>query len=588
MEENRNTDNGLDEKDGGGKRAGLGRRKRLKRVAFRAGGAGAFGGLGVASLLLLVYFLGVTTPGRSYLSGLARDEIHGEAEIGGIEADPVDGSVTLVNVAVRDQHNAPVLEVEGLYAVPTTFEPPVFDRLTLDGGKLYLSLDEQGRFNLDTLFKSSGPSNKPSKPDVFSLSEVSVSDFSLALTTPFLDLDVGPVGGNGFAWQKVDGSRAGTIDATIETFSAEPKLKELASYAAALLGRTGPLVFGPLEGVVDWVGPKVTLRRFKLGLGGFDLIIRGEVDVDTMLGEVSLALRGAEVDTASIAARSAEEGWTLSGVVNRIDLPRTSLDDLEIPAVTLEGANFSAAGETASLSLSRLFVDRIEQDGIAAKGVAVSGTLRYLASAPFVALVPKLEQVEGEWDRIAYLLKEWKKGEMVLSVLVDEVGFKGKNVVEPMRVKFNARPGADGVFDANLQLALHPLGTVSVESMLKPAGESGRTAYGVTVKVEALDLGPLLVAADPPMMLKRMLSGKLEGGISFHAPDLGSPVIVVTECRFELAQAGGGMVVFSIPEGEQKWDLSVDPEVSLFKKEIAFGEGKLKYEMKQAVGTERR
>jgi len=90
------------------------------------------------------------------------------------------------------------------------------------------------------------------------------------------------------------------------------------------------------------------------------------------------------------------------------------------------------------------------------------------------------------------------------------------------------------------------------------------------------------------MMLKRMLSGKLEGGISFHAPDLGSPVIVVTECRFELAQAGGGMVVFSIPEGEQKWDLSVDPEVSLFKKEIAFGEGKLKYEMKQAVGTERR
>lgn len=580
MEENKNMEGGPGDTGRGGKGADLRRRKRLKRVAFRTGGASAFLGLGAASLLLLAYFLGVSNPGRSYLSGLAQEEIHGEAEIGGIEADPVDGSVALVNVSVRDRHSEPVLEVDGFYAVPAAFEPPVFERLTLDGGKLYISLDEQGRFNLDTLFKSSGPSTKPSKPDVFSLSEVSVSDFNLVLTTPFLDLDVGPVRGNGFAWQKADGSRAGTVDATIQTLSAQPKLKELAAYTAAALGQAGPLALGPLEGVVDWVGPKVVLRRFRLGLRGLELVVRGEVDVDTLLGEVAVALRREGVDIASVAAQSAADGWTLSGVVNSVALPRTPLSGIEIPGLTLEGAAFSATGQVASLSLSRLFVDGFEQDDIAVKGVAVSGSLRFLAAAPFAALVPKLEQVKGEWERISYLLGAWDKGEFVLSVLVDELGVRGESLAQPVRVKVNARPEPEGSVGASLHLALHPLGTIKAEVTLMAAVDSGRSPYRVTVRVDALDLGPLVAAADPPMMLKRMMSGTLNGGITFRGSGLGSPVIVVKECRFDLANEGGGGVVIWCPAGEQEWDLSVDPDVSLFKKEVTFGKGKLKYQMK--------
>ena len=561
--------------NGGG---GLGREKRLKRMVFRAGGAAAVLLLGLASLLLLAYFLGVTTPGRSYVSGLARDEIHGDAEVGWIVADPVDGSVALVNLAVWDRHNDPVLELDGVYAVPSALEYPIFERLTVDGGKLYLAVDQEGRLSLDTLFKKK-PSSGPSKPDVFSLNDVSVTDFSVALATPFLDLDVGPLRGAGFAWQKADGSRAGTVDATISTFTIAPKLKELSAYAEAVLGRKGPLVFGPLEGAVDWVGPKVTLRRFRLEFPGLELAVSGEVDVTTLFGEVNLAVRAEGVEAASIAARVARDGWTLSGLVNSVTVPRASMGGLEIPGVALQGVTFNASGKTASLSLSRLFVDAIEQDGLAARGVAVSGAFRFQASAPFEELVPKLEQVEGEWDRIGYLLKGWGGGEIVLSVLVDELGYRGRSLARPVRVKFNARPEPEGTVGASLRLGLHPLGAVAVEMTFKPAGESGRTAYGATVKIDSLDVGPLVEAADPPMMLKRMLSGNLKGGITFYCPDLGSPVIVVRECRFDLENEGGGGVVISCPEGEQKWDLSVDPEFSYFKKEISFGEGKLKFEI---------
>ena len=486
--------------------------------------------------------------------------------------------MALMNLAGRDRHNEPVLEVDGLYAVPTTLEYPIFERLTLDGGKLYLAVDEEGRLSLDTLFKKK-PSSGPSKPDVFSLNEVSVTDFSVALATPFLDLDVGPLRGTGFAWQKADGSRAGTVDATISTFSIAPKLKELSAYAEAVFERKGPLVFGPLEGMVDWVGPKVTLRRFRLAFPGLELVVSGEVDVTTLFGEVNVSVRAEGADAASIAARVAKDGWTLSGLVNSVTVPRASVSGLEVPGVALQGATFNASGKTASLSLSRLFVDGFEQDGLAARGVAVSGAIRFRASAPFEELLSKLEQVEGEWDRIGYLLKGWGGGDIVLSVLVDELAYGGRSLARPVRVKFNARPGPEGTVGASLRLGLHPLGAVTAEMTLKPAGESGRTGYAAVVKIDDLDITPLVKAADPPMMLKRMLSGKLKGGITFYCPDLGSPMIVVKECRFDLEKEAGGGVVIKCPEGEQKWDLSVDPEVSLFKKEISFGEGKLNYEL---------
>lgn len=532
----------------------------------------------LVSLLLPVYFLASSRPGSAMVSGLVQDAMDGKAELDAIWLDPVDGLVGLSGLVLKDPHDRPVVQLGAAWVVPGSWDGTSVEKVRIHQAQLWVKMDEDGKMNLDGLFKEDS-SSAPSTPEAFRLDDFGITDSGAVVDGPQGSVAVEGLNLSGSASETKEGVRSGNVDALIDQITVVPAAPDIKDYLGQLLESPDEPVIGPLSARADWNGDKVVLKQLSLSLGPVTVTGQGRLDAQTQLGEISLSARNDGEEAFSLSAHRSKDDWMVSAIVHRLAVPAARLADRLIPGVELTGLRLHALDKLLELSLNRLHIKQLKDEGLQVDGVSISSTLRYESNTPLADLGVVLSEETLPWKRVATALTNWKKGEWVFSMLIDDIVHAKTSLVRPLRLKVNAQPGKEDGFTLHGQLVLHPLGSIVLDFRVHKTDSKGRTPYSLVLTIDSLNLAPLVLAADLPGMVKRMGAGTLEGKIALYAEDLGAARVKVVECGFKLVRPDGGGVSASCPEGEQIWDFSEEPSFSYFTKEVKFGEGILKLEM---------
>lgn len=558
--------------EGEGMRRGPGAGQAWGRLAALGRGAGVVL-LGLVSILLPAYFLTASSPGRAMITGLMEDEIHGTALLEGVVLDPVGGSASVTGLVVKDRQDRPVMEIDALHAVASSVVDNAYDKVLLRGGRLLVEVDEQGQVNWANLVKDTPSTGKPS-PTVFRVDHISVADTTVTVQTPFADLELGPVSASGSAAVAAGGPPAGRGTARIEHFALSPRHEEVAAILTAVVGDAGPYRFGPLEGKSRLDGNLIKLESFHLQFPLAEVNFRGEIDHKELIGELFMNLVTQGEEIASFGIRVQPEDWFLSVLISSLELPEMPAPGIHVPGFELNHFSFNVVPRQFTVGLNRLMVDRLTVADYGLHRASVSGRVHFEADDRLDVIADKLGSLEAPWGQLEYLLGHWQKGEVNLSLLVESIVRQRELLVEPLRLKVEVNPGKDGRVEATVRFTPHPHGSVEVDLAVDPVDESGHRPWAGEVRVNDLYLPPLLGLAGVSGMLKTMLAGKLNGKIRFRAARLGTPLVQVDDCRFEL-KGGATPLVFLCPKEQQEWDFDAKINASFFKKEVTFGEGRL-------------
>lgn len=533
--------------------------------------------LAVVSLLLPVYFVASSRSGSALLSGIMDSSIHGKARVNAVWLDPVDGLLGICDLEMSDGEGRPVVALGAAWVVPGAWDGSSVDRLRVDRARLWVRIDEDGKVNLDGFFKEEPGGKPPSTPEAFLLKDFRISRSGAVVEGPLGTVKVDGFNLSGSVSETAQGVAAGNVEALLESVVLSPATKDVSDYLSVLLGASSTL--GPLAGGAHWDAGHVELHNLSLAVAGALLTADGHLDTGTREGRLNMSARQGEDELFSLAAHRSAKDWGLSAMVNRLALPAGRLADRTIPAVELSGLRVNAYGELLEVTLNRLSVSQVQDKGTKLDGLSVSSSLRFESATPLEELAGTLSRQADPWDSTAAVLSNWKKGEWIFSLLIDDVAQGETSLIHPLRLKANARPVDDGGVKLHGQLVLHPLGSVTLDFQVHKKDREGRLPYSLELTIDSLDLATLVAAADLPGMVKRMASGTLNGKISLFAEALGASRVKVSECHFKLVRPDGGSVTGACPPGDQIWDFSEAPSFSYFTKEVKFGEGVLKLEM---------
>lgn len=560
----------------------MGTRKGFLRIAKRGWLVAGWAIFILATVLLIAYFALVSGPGAAFVSGLLEEQIRGTASVGSIDADPLSGTVFLKGVALRGADGEEVVQLETVEAAPRSLSGKVLDRLRLTGLMVKVVLDEDGRLNLQSFLAKK--KEKPSKPTGYAVRDLSVDRSEVLFESPYADLHLAGLTVSGAAQEAPGGAARGNLEASVVKMGLTPKAQEAEEIFAGLAGVAGPYNLGPFQAVAEWGNGVLSVKELKLALGGMDLRARGRLEIARLWGEGYVSGWSEGREAFAFSTRLDEQGWYLALLVNQLSVPGVEGSAVEFPPIELTGMNFTTVGDRLTLSLKRLNVARLRlSPRMELVGLSVSSNVRFESRGALSNLVMDVANT-GVWDALALLARSWKNGRLTLLVLVDEVLVEGKVLVRPLRLRIHGKP-AVGKVELNLAADLFPLGSVDAGLAL---GSDAPVAWSGTVTVTSLDVSPLVSLLDVPAMLKSMLGGTLSGRVELAAEELGSPMVRVSQCRFELKGRNGTIVLSGGGDDTgEVWDFSVEPEVSLFSREIRFGPGKLVWNMGSSSSGEK-
>jgi hypothetical protein len=558
----------------------------MKKSLSRVVGAGGHSLLGVSTVAFLAYFLASSAVGAGVVSVVAESDLNGGMNVGSILADPVSGTLAMADLTVTDSSNAPVATVGGIAVTPSAITETDLSNLLVQRARINVRIDEDGRVNLDGLFKEK-EKKEPGKPSLLRVAAFGVADSTVTIETPWADLFLGPIDADGNHTKQVDGSVSGSTVVRIAGLTLTPKSASLAAYLAALTGTGGSLTVGPLDLDAAWTRQSVTVHRLSLEAPGGGLFLKGEADVASLAGQAAATFRylGREVASASVKAHDTD--WHVSTMVAHLAVPEGTVEGLWIPAAQVDGLLLSVSEENVSVSLDRMTLGAVRQGDLVAGPLSLSGSIRYSPRTTLSDIAAEIDALPSPGLAPLTVLQAWVSGETTLTFLADELSVRGSPLARPLRLRVYARPDKQGT-RAELLLSLHPLGALQAEWTMAPRPRDGGFPCSAHIWTDGFDLDPLLAAVDLPPMVRKMVSGRLKGQVRFTAKDLASAHIRVQACRFETsAKDGSGLVVECRP-GEQEFDFSVEPDFSYLKREISFGPGKMTFQMKagaQGNGT---
>lgn len=550
----------------------------LKRVGIKTARTGGQVLQILSSLLLVVYFLGVSAPGRATVSWLAKDEIHGEAEVGSIAVDPVGGAYVAMDLSVLDRDAQPVVEVGGVELVADSLLDRTFSHLLVREAKLRVAVDEEGRVNLLELKKHHG--GPPSEPQGFRVESFLVDDSSAVIETPFADLELGPLTLKGTASETPPSLPQGEIEAHIARLSLHPRVPEVVETLLGLMGSDAPYEFGPVEGSARFSGGILELHELTFAFPGSRAYLLANVDVLGETGKASLTVTSGGKDAGALLVQLDEKEWAFSLLINVLDIPGGGGETVKVPRVEMNGLSLNAVPEHLTFKLNRLALDELLVDSYAATQLSTSSGFHFEGNHRLETLPGVLAGQDGFWPAVEALAAQWKKGSLTFSLLADKLRLREELLAAPLRFKVAGGPAGEGAITLEASLALHPHGTVTAGVVVDTENREGLRPYAVTIEVDGLNMKPVLAILDLPGMIAGMLQGTLSGRLNFGGLRLGDTVWHVTECSFDLDNPGGGME-FVLPEKTQDWDMAAGIGFSFFTKEITFGAGKLKMLAKQ-------
>ncbi len=545
------------------------------RIAARLAWAATHVAMGILAAVLVAYFLGVGTPGRALMAELAADELTGAASFGTLQLDPIGRALALTDIEVSDADGRPALSVGALEVASESLADRAFRRLTVQQARLHVRVDEQGHVNLAGLFREK-ERKEPPRPRPLRIEHLAVAETTVALETPDLALEVGPVTFGGSLSKEARGPSGGRAEATIEGFRLTPRSPRVADLLTGLLGAAKDYQAGPLVLRASWGGHSVDIEELSFHSAPVDLLARANVDWAALEGTLNLTLTREGREVGALLARRQGEDWAFSALLNEVTTPGFAGAQVVVPAVELAGLSLNALPAQLTARLNRASLDTLVLDGTTLSGVALSGEVHFESAEPLQSLLTTI-QAGGGLHAVA---ASWKQGNAALLLLVDSVRRGDDEVVAPLRLRVEAKRTRDHKLQAEVELALHPHGSVRGELTVDLRTRNGRLPWVGQLRIDGLETTALLQLLQLPGMLQPMLSGRLEGTLAVAGDDLANPVVQVRFCRFDLRRKEGGDMVFLTPDDQQKWDFSAEPSFSFFTKELKFGDGKLLMQVK--------
>jgi len=529
--------------------------------------------LAVCTVVVPLYFLGVSRPGRAMISNLVEDNVHGKVELGSMALDPFGRAVSLVDLVIADRENMPVVQVGGAGVVADSLADNAFEQIVLRDSKLIIVLDEEGRLNLQDLIKEKEAVG-PREPEGFRIDRLVVGESAVLIDTPYAVLGVGPIGLSGNLSQLPDQFPVGALTGRIDRLGMVIRHSVMVDLFSGLFGGERSYEFGPLSLDLELKDGRIRFSDTRLEFPGTEVHMEGEIDPVRQLGELLFVVNSGGIETASFGASLEEQAWSLALRVNSLSVPKVSNEGIYLPGFEISGLSFKALKEQCTLGLNRLLVKELELGELEAGEVALSGRLHFESGQPLDEMALRLDGQADPWAGLTHAMGQWKRGELFLSLVVQSLVHDREQLAAPLDLRLEVMPRKDGSITVDLDLTASPNGIVQIDVVIEPETEEGLRPYQAEVRLNRLNLPPILRRAEMSGMVKNMLGGRLTGKIRFGGTRLGSPLLEVEECRFDLAGAPGPFV-FLCPEEKQTWDMSADVGVSLFSREVKFGNGRL-------------
>ncbi len=539
-------------------------------------------GLWLATLFLVLYFLGVAVAGPGIVVFAVEDEFLGGAEVGKLVVDPLSTAVTVTDLVLTDTEKNPVVQVGGVMAVAESVLDQQFTDLAVRGGKIRLAVDEEGRLNLLSLRREK-PKKEPSEPKGFRVDRLSVGDFMVTFETPFADLEAGAVKANGWVRQEPGKQADASLDGGIARIVLTPKGPDSERILAALSGKSGPLELGPVVVNASVAGDRVDVADLQVDFDESKFTAWGFADLSTGIGKVLLTVMQKGQPNFSLLVNNSEGDPTVAFRLDRFSFPGVEAYGVSVPSLEGSGMSLSILPQHLSVLVNRFQAGPVDLGQAVVKGTSVSSELEYEGKEKLQTILDRVQASASPFDQVVQVLGGWARGNLAFSLLLDDVSLKGGRLLaRPLRFKTSGGPDKKGRIELKGELALHPHGGLTFSTIWLKPDRKGASAFMLEVSVDSLETASLLAAADVPAMIRRMFSGKLAGTLKLHGTWPGKPEVVVDECRFDLA-TDQGVVTFKTPGTGEVWELEQSPEFSFLTREVKFGKGKLQMVM-QAKG----
>jgi hypothetical protein len=534
--------------------------------------------LWLATLLLVLYFLGVAVVGPGVVVYAVEDEFLGAAEVGTLSVDPLSTAVTVTDLMLTDVEKNPVVQVGGVLAVAESVADQQFTDLAVRGGRIRLALDENGTLNLLAL-KRPKEKKEPSEPKGFRVDRLSVGDFAVTLETPFADLEAGPFQVTGWVKQEPGKLADGNVDGEVARIVLSPRGDDAGRILEALTGRPGPMELGPVLLTASVNGDRIDVADLQADVAQSKFTAWGWADLSTGAGKVLLTVLDQGQPNLSLLVDNSEADPTVAFRLDRFSFPGVEAYGVAVPELEGSGMSLALLPQHLSVLVNRFHAGPVDLGNAAVKGTSLSSELEYEGRDKLREILAKVGGAANPLEGAALVLGGWARGNLAVSLLLDDVTLKGgRQLARPLRFKTSGGPDKKGRIELLGELTLHPHGGLTFStSWLKP-DRKGASGFMLEVTVESLQTASLLAAADVPAMVRRMFSGKLAGKLRLHGTWPGKPEVVVDECRFELVTEQG-TVVLKTPGTGEVWELEKAPEFSFLTRQVSFGKGKLQIVM---------
>ncbi len=572
----------------------------------------------VVILVLLAYFALVSGPGERMISRAIEAEIEGTAGIGGVRSDPLDGSVAVLGVTIRDARQQPVLSLGRLALVPDTLPglwSSRFARVSASDARLQITVDENGRSNLDGLFKEKPEEEKPPTP--FHVKHLNLERLSVDIDTPQLAATLGASKVEGDFAGDGAGKNTGKVRLLLDSIQLTARDPGLSSVLDRLFASGASVGLGPVAADVHWTPELMALSIRELAYPRGTATLRAEFPVGSdgavrvdAPGEIRLTLHqgGQRMIHLWFSSRDGQQNIELDmGTLNvpeiklpgLITLPEFRLTGgkihahlsqqdwgasariwgLEVkgnpgtvPEVNLPLFHADATSEKLFVTLEGLKLERHTTPDLSFTSARMDMRVLLEPTVPLSRdFAARILEGSGQPAGFQELIRRlWGKGDATVNLEVSGVQTRFSAFPNSVQIQMEGHVTPDKHYSGHLLVQPGVPGRVAVSL------EGDRANARLNVRLGELDLLTLLTAVKAPDKAISMLGGTADGPVVVDIPPNQPTKPVLRECDLRVALPKATTRV-TIPAPGQELDINKAPSVMAFLILLAKGSGDLKF-----------
>jgi hypothetical protein len=573
----------------------------------------------LAILLLLAYFALVSGPGERMISRAIETEIEGTAGVEGVRSNPFDGSVAVLGVTILDARQQPVLSLGRLALVPDTLPglwSSRFAVVTASDARLQITVDENGRSNLDGLFKEK-PEEEEKPPTPYQVKRLNLERLSIDIDTPQLTATVSASQVEGDFSGDGAGQNTGEVRLLLKSILLTAKDPGLSMVLDRLFASGASVGLGPVAADVRWTPVLMALSIRELAYPGGTATVRAEFPVGpdgTVLADAPSEIRltlhqgGQRVIHLWFSSREGKQNLELD--IGALNLPEIALPGLialpefrlaegkihahlslqewgasarirgleikgnpgTVPEVNLPLFHLDATSERLFMTLEGLKLERHTTPDLSFSGARMDMRIQLEPTVPLSRdWVAQVIEGTGQPAGFQELVRRlWGKGDATLKLEVRDVQSKASAFPNPVLVEMEGHMTPDKRYSGRLLVKPGVPGVVAVSL------EGDRANARLNVRLGELDLLTLLTAVKAPDKAISMLGGTADGPVVVDIPPGQPTKPVLRECdlRISLPKA---TTRITIPAPDQELDVNKAPSAMAFLMLLAKGSGDLKF-----------